>query len=741
MENKEYQKIELDIIGMSCVNCAKSIETFLNKIDGIKSVFINFNSETATVEFNPKKISPQLIKENIKKLGYTPLEEESEESEEKKYKALKLQKTKILFSVILSIVIIAISMRHHFNFLSFLNNINQNNLYLVLIVLSTIVIFWCGNKFLLGAYNALKNRTSNMDTLVSLGTLSSYIYSLIISINHIFNLKISLFENNHEVYFETSSMIITFILIGNYLEAKLKIRTYTSINKLKGLRSKFVNVIRNDVEIQIPYRKVKVNDIVIIRAGEKIPVDGFIIEGQCIVDESTVTGESMNYEKIEGDYLISGTMLINGAVKISAEKVGEDTTLSKIINLVKEASLSKPKIQRLADKISAIFVPLVIIIAILTFLIWNFIINEPFDRSLLYAVSVLIIACPCALGLASPMAVVIGLGRAVENGILFNNIEAIEKLTKVNTICFDKTGTLTTGMMNIKSIVPLNDFGINELLRYSYSLEKYSNHPIAQSFNKYCENKNIKPYTEVENVVNHHGMGITGNVNKKHVVIGNSRMLKNFNIPVPKHINNKSLFIGIDNKAVGIIEFTDLQRTDSNEIIEKLKERNIDLYLISGDEEFATKEIATNLGIKNYFYKALPEDKEKIVANLQKNGQYVAMIGDGINDTPSLARANVSIAVGTNTDIVVDNSEIVLLKGELKNLIKALNISRHTVKIIKQNIFWAFFYNIISIPIAAGILSPYGIIISPIMASMLMAFSDVITVMGNSFRLKIVKID
>ncbi len=741
MENKEYKKTELDIIGMSCVNCAKSIETFLSKIDGIKSVSINFNSETATIEFNPKKISLQLIKENIKKLGYTPLEEESEENEEKKYKALKLQRTKILFSVILSIVIITISMKHHFNFLDFLNNINQNNLYLVLIVLSTIVIFWCGNKFLVGAYNALKNRTSNMDTLVSLGTLSSYIYSLIISINHIFNLKISLFENNHEVYFETSSMIITFILIGNYLEAKLKIRTYTSINKLKGLRSKFVNVIRNGVEVQIPYRKVKVNDMVIIRAGEKIPVDGFIIEGQCVVDESTVTGESMNYEKIEGDYLISGTMLINGAVKISAEKVGEDTTLSKIINLVKEASLSKPKIQRLADKISAIFVPLVIIIAILTFLIWNFIINEPFDKSLLYAVSVLIIACPCALGLASPMAVVIGLGRAVENGILFNNIEAIEKLTKVNTICFDKTGTLTTGMMNIKSIVPLNNFGTNELLRYSYSLEKYSNHPIAQSFNKYCENKNIKPYTEVENVVNHHGMGITGNVNKKHVVIGNSRMLKNFHIPVPKHINNKSLFIGIDNKAVGIIEFTDLQRTDSDEIIEKLKERNIDLYLISGDEESATKEIATNLGIKNYFYKALPEDKERIVANLQKEGQYVAMIGDGINDTPSLARANVSIAVGTNTDIVVDNSEIVLLKGELKNLIKALNISKHTVKIIKQNIFWAFFYNIISIPIAAGILSPYGIIISPIMASMLMAFSDVITVMGNSFRLKIVKIE
>lgn len=744
MENNKYQKLELDIVGMSCTNCAKSIQTYLQKIDGIKSVEINFTSETAEIEYESKKVSKETIKENIKKLGYTPIEEEVDEAEEKRNKALKKQRIKIFFSILFSIIIIGISMRDHFNFLKFLNNANENLLYIILIFLSSIVVFWCGNKFLIGAFNALKNKTSNMDSLVSLGTLSSYIYSLILSLNHIFNLKISLFQNSHEVYFETSSMIITFILIGNYLEAKLKAKTYTSINKLKGLRSKYVNIIRNGNELQIPYRKVKVNDIVIVKTGEKVPVDGYILEGQCIVDESTVTGESMNYEKLEGDYMISGTMVINGAVKIRAEKVGEDTTLSKIINLVKEASLSKPKIQRLADKISAVFVPLVIIIAILTFLIWHIIIGEAFDKSLLYAVSVLIIACPCALGLASPMAVVIGIGRAAENGVLFNNIEAIEKLNKVNTICFDKTGTLTTGKMKIKSIQSTNGFNVNEVLKYAYSLEKYSNHPIAKSINYYCSNKNIIPYQDVENVVNHHGMGITGIVNKKQVIIGNSRILRSNNIPLPdkyENNNNKLLYISIENKVLAAIEFSDTEKAGNQEIISKLKEKDIDLYLISGDEETATKQVANSLDIKNYIFKALPEDKEKIISKLQKDGKYVAMVGDGINDTPSLARANVSIAVGTATDIVVDSSDIVLLKGEIKNIVKAFNISRHTVRIIKQNIFWAFFYNIIAIPLAAGILSPYGIIISPVMASMLMAFSDVVTVIGNSLRLKVVKID
>ncbi|MCX7834162.1 MAG: heavy metal translocating P-type ATPase [Ignavibacteria bacterium] len=743
MDENKYKKIQLDIIGMNCTNCAKSIQTYLEKLEGIKTVQINFTTETAEIIFDKKKISLDTIKESIKKLGYTPIEEEFDAIEEKRYKALKSQKIKITFSIFFSILIIAVSMRDHFGFLKFLNNVNINLLYIFLIILSTIVVFWCGNKFLLGAYNALKNKTSNMDSLVSLGTLSSYIYSLVISFNHIFNLKISLFENSHEVYFETSSMIITFILIGNYLEAKLKAKTYTSINKLKGLRSKFVNVIRNGNEIQIPYRKVKVNDIVIVKTGEKVPVDGYIIEGQCIVDESTVTGESLQYEKIEGDYLISGTIIINGAVKLSAEKVGEETTLSKIINLVKEASLSKPKIQRLADKISAVFVPLVILISIFTFIIWNFVIGEAFDKSLLYAVSVLIIACPCALGLASPMAVVIGIGRAAENGVLFNNIEAIEKLNKVNTICFDKTGTLTTGKMKIKTIKTSNGLSTNEILKYAYSLEKYSNHPIAKSINYYCYNKNIIPYSEVENVVNHHGMGITGLVNKKPVLIGNSRMLKNYNISTPKDYDetNKLLYICIENKVVAAIEFSDTEKKGNQEIISKLKQRNIELFLISGDEESATKEVASSLDIKNYIYKALPEDKEQIISKLQQEGKYVAMVGDGINDTPSLARANVSIAVGTATDIVVDSSDIVLLKGEIRNIIKALNISKHTVRIIKQNIFWAFFYNIIAIPLAAGILSPYGIIISPVMASMLMAFSDVVTVMGNSLRLKVVRID
>lgn len=739
MIDKKTEVADLDILGMSCVNCAKSIQTYISKLNGINSISLNYGAEVAHIDYVPDEISLDEIKSTVRKLGYDVAEDDDEEAlEAEKAKSLKTLRIKIITAIVLSVIVMAISMHEHFSFLGFLAMPMTTGMS-ILFLLSTVIIFYCGSKFLNGAIKAAKNKTSDMNTLISLGIFSSYIYSTVVLANHLLHLNIVSLNHAHEVYFETSAMIVTFILMGNYLEASMKARTNSSIKKLKQLQSKFVHIIRDGNEIQVPLKKVKVKDIVIIRAGDKVPVDGDISEGSCIVDESALTGESMPAEKSEGDELKSGTVVINGFVKLSAQKVGKDTTLSKIIGLVKEASNSKPKIQRLADKISAIFVPVVVGVAIATFLIWLLVMDYPFDRSLLFAVSVLIVACPCALGLASPIAVIIGVGRSAENGILFNNVEAIEKLNKIDTICFDKTGTVTTGAMKIKNIEALNGISKDEIVKYAFSIEKFSNHPIAKSISNYSKSRNIELISEVRDISNENGMGISGYVQDKMVIIGNEKMMtgKGIDIAALKY-NDKSgmLLVSIDNKLSGIIEFEDTIRDDTKEEVAKLKDRNLGLYMISGDNETVTKKIADEIGIEKYSYKTMPEDKEKIISKLQSEGKNVAMIGDGINDAPALARANVGMAIGTGTDIAIDTADAILVKGDLKNIIRAINMSGHTVRIIKQNIFWAFFYNALAIPLAAGILAPVGIVVSPVMSAMLMAFSDVVTVVGNSLRLK-----
>lgn len=739
MIDKKTEVADLDILGMSCVNCAKSIQTYISKLNGINSISLNYGAEVAHIDYVPDEISLDEIKSTVRKLGYDVAEDDDEEAlEAEKAKSLKTLRIKIITAIVLSVIVMAISMHEHFSFLGFLAMPMTTGMS-ILFLLSTVIIFYCGSKFLNGAIKAAKNKTSDMNTLISLGIFSSYIYSTVVLANHLLHLNIVSLNHAHEVYFETSAMIVTFILMGNYLEASMKVRTNSSIKKLKQLQSKFVHIIRDGNEIQVPLKKVKVKDIVIIRAGDKVPVDGDISEGSCIVDESALTGESMPAEKSEGDELKSGTVVINGFVKLSAQKVGKDTTLSKIIGLVKEASNSKPKIQRLADKISAIFVPVVVGVAIATFLIWLLVMDYPFDRSLLFAVSVLIVACPCALGLASPIAVIIGVGRSAENGILFNNVEAIEKLNKIDTICFDKTGTVTTGAMKIKNIEALNGISKDEIVKYAFSIEKFSNHPIAKSISNYSKSRNIELISEVRDISNENGMGISGYVQDKMVIIGNEKMMtgKGIDIAALKY-NDKSgmLLVSIDNKLSGIIEFEDTIRDDTKEEVAKLKDRNLGLYMISGDNETVTKKIADEIGIEKYSYKTMPEDKEKIISKLQSEGKNVAMIGDGINDAPALARANVGMAIGTGTDIAIDTADAILVKGDLKNIIRAINMSGHTVRIIKQNIFWAFFYNALAIPLAAGILAPVGIVVSPVMSAMLMAFSDVVTVVGNSLRLK-----
>lgn len=739
---ENFEAISLEVTGMDCINCANSIKTYLEKLNGIHNVDVNFSSEVANVSYNPNVIDVKEIVSDIRKLGYDVIEEDDDVAIENiKKQKLSIERGNIISSAILTAFIIFVSMSGHgwydLKFSSSFSLIFQ-------FILTSYVVFVNGKKFLVGAYKSAKILQSDMNTLVSLGVLSSFVYSLVISANHVLNLNLSALRNAHEVYFETSAMIITLILIGNYLESVLKSKTQTSIKKLKELQSKFVNVIRNGKDMLVPFKKVRINDIVIIRSGDKVPVDGIILEGFCVVDESAMTGESVMIEKKSSDRLISGTLVKNGFVKMEAEKVGNDTTLSKIISLVKEASNSKPQIQRLADKISSIFVPVVLSISVITFIVWYFITGLPFDESLLFAVSVLVIACPCALGLASPMAVVIGVGRAAENGILFNNVEAIEKLNKIDTICFDKTGTITTGEMHVKSVKTYNGITEDELLKHVFTIEKYSNHPIAKSIFNYCVEKQVDIFEKVEVVNNEDGLGISGIVEGKIVLIGSMSLLDKYNIKHRDLITDKSeknLYVSIDNSLVGEIEFEDKIKDDAKDMLARFKSKSISMFLVSGDSEETTKKVASELNLENFSFRTMPEEKEKIVSGLQSEGKNVAMVGDGINDAPSLARANVGIAVGTGQDIAIDSSDVILVKGDLKSLVKSVNISSKTVSIIKQNIFWAFFYNVLTIPVAAGILAPFGITISPVLAAMFMALSDIITVMINSLRLKYVNIN
>lgn len=740
---ENYEAVELDVSGMECVNCASSIKTYLEKLNGIHNVDINFTSEVANVAYNPNVILIKDIVADIRKLGYDVIEDEDEEIVENiKKQKLQSEKYNIIVSAVLTAIIMLVSMSGHHGMFDL--KLNPVFTLVSLLLLTSYVVFKNGRKFLIGAYNSARILKSDMNTLVSMGVLSSYIYSFVIAINHIFSLNLNALRNSHEVYFETSAMIITLILVGNYLESVLKSKTQTSIKKLKDLQAKFVNVIRNGEDLLVPFKKVKVNDLVVIRSGDKIPVDGVIEEGFCVIDESAMTGESLMVEKKKDDRLISGTLMKNGFVKMKALKVGKDTTLSKIISLVKEASNSKPQIQRLADKISSIFVPVVVSIAVVTFLAWYFVFGTPFDESLLFAVSVLVVACPCALGLASPMAVVIGVGRAAENGILFNNVEAIEKLNKIDTICFDKTGTVTTGEMQLKSIKTFNDISESVLMKYVFSVEKFSNHPIAKSVINYCIEKQMDIFNNVSDVTNEDGMGISGKVDDKVVLIGSPGMMEKFKVEQAELIDNnqsRNLYVSIDNKLSGEIAFEDRIKDDAKEILNRFETKGFEMFLISGDSEETTKKVADELELKNFSFRTMPDEKEKIISKLQGEGKNVAMVGDGINDAPSLARANVGIAVGTGQDIAIDSADVILVKGDLISLVRSINISDKTVSIIKQNIFWAFFYNAITIPVAAGLFASYGITISPVLAAMFMAFSDVITVMINSLRLKYVNIN
>lgn len=719
-------EVALDIIGMTCATCVRTLEEALNGLDGVISASVNLASEKATVRYNPETITVASLKRAVSDVGYqATLADASSRDREREARERQNRRLKLLliFSFLLAIPTFILSFTKPF--------VPDTNNW-ILLALATPVQFVVGWQFYLGAYKALRNRRANMDVLVVLGTSAAYIYSLMVTISP------GTFDG--EVYFDTSALIISIVLLGRYLEARAKGRTSEAIKKLMGLRPKTANIILNDREVEVPIEDVEVGHVVVVRPGEKIPVDGLVIEGASAVDESMLTGESMPVEKKEGDQVSGATINKNGFLKFQATKVGKDTVLAQIVRLVEQAQGSKAPIQRLADSVAGVFVPAVMGVAIVTFLAWYLTGGQPFVFALTAFISVLVIACPCAVGLATPTAIMVGTGKGAQNGILIKSAEALEKAYRVKTIVLDKTGTITRGKPGVTDIVAINSFKRDEVLRLAALAEKGSEHPVGEAIVDAAKGNNLE-LADPEFFQAFGGRGILARVDGREVLLGN-RALMNENGVENDPLEGKMqelesegktvMLMSVDKKMAGLIAVSDAPREYASEAVEQLHQMGIETVMISGDNRRTADAIARQVGIKKVMAEVLPEEKAKAVLKLQEGGNGVAMVGDGINDAPALAQADIGIALGSGTDVAMESGDIVLVKDDLRDVVEAVKLSRYTIRKVKQNLFWAFFYNSIGIPIAAGVLYPLlGFLLNPIVAAAAMGFSSV-SVVTNS---------
>jgi Cu+-exporting ATPase len=738
-------RIVLPVKGMSCASCVANVQEALSSLSGVVSASVNFATEKATVDYFPSQVGIRDFRNAIKDAGYELVEaEKGEDIVEKEQRdretAYASLKRKVITGAMLTAPIF-ILMQWNAIGLSKLIELQQQTSFFLQLLLATPVQFWIGRHFYTGAIAAARHKTTNMNTLIAVGTSAAYLYSVVATFfPSVFEIK----GYSAHVYFDTSATIIVLILLGRLFEARAKGQTSEAIKKLIGLQAKTARVIRNGKELDIPVEEVEIGDIVIVRPGEKVPVDGVIVDGYSSVDEAMVTGESMPAEKNAGDSVIGATINKTGSFRFEATKVGRDTMLSHIIEMVESAQGSKPPIARMADIIASYFVPAVIGIASLTFLVWYFFGPAPaFTYAVLNFIAVLIIACPCSLGLATPTSIMVGTGKGAENGILIRSGEALEIAHKISTIVFDKTGTLTKGMPEVTDIIS-SGLPQNEVLFYAASSEKGSEHPLGESIIKKAKETGIE-IVSAEQFSAVPGHGIKATVKGKLVMLGNERLMKDEGISTEvlqqqavalSQQGKTPMFVSIDRNIAGIIAVADTLKEESVSAVKTLHNLGIEVVMMTGDNRRTGEEIARLAGIDMVLAEVLPQEKANEVKKLQASGKIVAMVGDGINDAPALAQADIGIAIGTGTDVAIETSDITLISGNIRGVGTAIALSKATMRNIKQNLFWAFAYNVILIPVAAGVLFPFfGILLNPMFAAAAMGFSSV-TVVTNALRLR-----